>query len=127
MNTSHTIKIKSTQAGILLKMEGLALLIGALVFYDAYGGSWLLFAALLLSFDLSMVGYLINTRWGSITYNAGHSTISPALLAILSVTQDWSLGISIAIIWFAHIGLDRMLGFGLKYAGSFKETHLNRV
>jgi hypothetical protein len=31
---------------------------------------------------------------------------------------------SVAIIWFGHIGMDRLVGFGLKYPDSFQHTHL---
>jgi hypothetical protein len=34
---------------------------------------------------------------------------------------------SFALIWLAHIGLDRALSFGLKYPTFFKDTHLQRV
>jgi len=33
----------------------------------------------------------------------------------------------IALIWFAHIGIDRALGYGLKYTSGFKDTHLGRL
>jgi hypothetical protein len=33
----------------------------------------------------------------------------------------------IALIWFAHIGTDRFLGYGLEYPTRFKDTHLQRV
>jgi hypothetical protein len=33
--------------------------------------------------------------------------------------------IPLALIWFAHIGFDRLLGFGLKYPTRFKDTHLD--
>jgi hypothetical protein len=31
----------------------------------------------------------------------------------------------LSLIWTAHIGFDRLLGFGLKYSNRFKDTHLN--
>jgi hypothetical protein len=33
----------------------------------------------------------------------------------------------VTLIWIAHIGVDRALGYGLKYPSSFKDTHLQRV
>jgi hypothetical protein len=33
----------------------------------------------------------------------------------------------IAMIWLAHIGFDRALGYGLKYASGFGFTHLGRI
>ena len=37
------------------------------------------------------------------------------------------LVLSVAIIWLAHIGFDRALGYGLKYASGFGFTHLGRI
>jgi uncharacterized protein DUF4260 len=37
------------------------------------------------------------------------------------------LAVGVASVWFAHIGMDRMAGYGLKYASGFKDTHLGRV
>lgn len=34
---------------------------------------------------------------------------------------------AIGIIWSAHIGMDRMFGFGLKYSTGFNDNHLNRI
>jgi Domain of unknown function (DUF4260) len=33
----------------------------------------------------------------------------------------------VGLIWLAHIGIDRVLGYGLKYPTGFKDTHLSRV
>jgi hypothetical protein len=35
--------------------------------------------------------------------------------------------VAVALIWFAHISMDRTVGYGLKYPTSFKDTHLERV
>lgn len=37
------------------------------------------------------------------------------------------LVLSIAMIWLAHIGIDRALGYGLKYSRGFGFTHLGRI
>ena len=37
------------------------------------------------------------------------------------------LVLSIAMIWLAHIGFDRALGYGLKYVSGFGFTHLGRI
>jgi len=36
-------------------------------------------------------------------------------------------GVAISLIWIAHIGIDRVLGYGLKYPTAFKDTHLQKV
>lgn len=110
----------------LLRLEGALTMIAGIAAYIAMGGSWGWLAALFLLPDLSMLGYLAGPRIGAITYNAGHSHLAPALLAAASLlgAPHWTLlG---ALIWFAHIGFDRMLGYGLKYH-RFGATHLGSL
>lgn len=121
----------STQIGTLpatlLRLEGAAVFATAIALYANLGASWLLFALLFFVPDLSMVGYLANPRIGSLTYNALHTYALPAILAVVAFTIQWNPGIQIALIWFAHLGMDRMLGYGLKYPNAFKNTHLQQV
>ncbi len=112
---------------ILLHIEGLTVLVGAVALYAHQGGSWLLFALLLLAPDLSMIGYVVNPRVGSVMYNAAHFYTVPALVLGLSLAASVPTGVLIGLIWSAHIGLDRTLGFGLKYPTAFKDSHLQRV
>ena len=72
-----------------------------------------------------MLGYLVNVRTGAMTYNAVHSYAAPLLLAAYSLLTNRSLLLALSIIWIAHIGFDRMLGYGLKYPTRFRDTHLN--
>lgn len=114
---------------VLLRLEGFALLLGALALYAQSGASWTLFAILFLVPDLSFAFYLFGTRIGAIAYNAVHSTLGPILLVLASrVAAGQTSGLlPIALIWFAHIGFDRALGYGLKYASGFGDTHLSRL
>ena len=75
-----------------------------------------------------MLGYLAGSRLGSYTYNAVHTPVAPAILAgALLLRHASSHAFLFPCIWFAHIGLDRLLGYGLKYPSAFKDTHLHRV
>jgi hypothetical protein len=112
---------------LLLRLEGLALFILATWAFAATGTSWWLYAALFLTPDLSFAGYLAGSRLGAVAYNALHSTLGPALFAGLGLFLDHSMLLGIAAIWAAHIGFDRMLGYGLKYASGFHDTHLGRI
>ena len=76
--------------------------------------------------DLSMLGYLRGPKVGSYFYNWVHTYVTPAVLGLLSL-RDWHVGLLTALVWGAHIGFDRMLGYGLKYPGGFHETHLGRI
>ena len=71
--------------------------------------------------------YLAGPRAGAIAYNAVHTYIGPGLLAALAWVTHASWFASLALIWIAHIGIDRALGYGLKYATAFSDTHLGRI
>lgn len=112
---------------LLLHIEGATILAVTLVLYGQSGGSWLLFALLVLAPDLSMLGYLAGNSVGAVVYDVVHSYPLPAALAIYGWLAGNPLALQLALIWFAHIGGDRMLGYGLKYPSGFKDTHLERV
>jgi hypothetical protein len=131
-NAMTTISKPSTRPAIslpklLLHLEGLTALIVAVGLYAQQGFSWWVFALLLLAPDLAMLGYLINLRAGSIVYNLLHTYALPLGLAAISFGAGWPLGLQLALIWLAHIGMDRTVGYGLKYPTHFKDTHLARV
>jgi hypothetical protein len=110
---------------LLLRLEGLVVLLVAILLFAQGGASWLLFAVLFFAPDLSFLGYLAGPRVGATSYNALHTYVGPLLLAgalILNGSPP-----AIALIWTAHIGLDRLLGYGLKYPRGFSETHLGRI
>ena len=113
--------------GILLRMEGFALLAVSVFLYWQMHFGWLLFAILLLAPDLSMVGYLGGAKTGAPIYNIVHTLIGPLLLIGFSLVTARTSVLPYGLIWTAHIGMDRMLGFGLKYPTNFKDTHLQRV
>jgi len=112
---------------LLLRLEGLAVCVAALVAYRMVGGSWLLFAALILAPDLGMLAYLAGPRRGATGYNAVHTVLAPGLLAgamaLRLVPPVWE----VPLIWVCHIGVDRALGYGLKYPAAFRETHLSHA
>ena len=110
----------------LLRIEGAILLLLSILLYNLIGGSWLLFVLLFLAPDLSMLGYLSGPRTGAISYNLFHTYVLPGLLAAFGLLTGSPLLVSLALVWFAHIGFDRMVGYGLKYPTGFFDTHLHR-
>ena len=101
--------------------------VGSALLYWLYGGSWWLFLLLLLVPDASMLGYLGGPRFGAVAYNAFHSYPLPAVLAAFGLLGGFPLALVVALVWFAHIGMDRTIGYGLKYPTAFEDTHLGRV
>jgi len=123
MSGAATGKVRAT-----LRLEGLCVLAASSIWYAKIGGDWRVFAACFLLPDLSFLGYLAGARVGAFTYNAAHSYIGP-VLCLLAAALTASPGISLAIglIWCAHVGFDRALGYGLKYGEGFGYTHLGRI
>jgi len=111
----------------LLRLEGLAVIVGALALYFDAGYGWLLLVVLILAPDLSMIGYVGGPAFGSVCYDLVHTYVLPIALAVAGVLGDSETAIQIALIWLAHIGADRFLGYGLKYPTGFDKTHLQRV
>lgn len=99
---------------ILLRLEGAAVFVAAILGYAHLGLSWWMFVALILLPDASMLGYLASARIGAATYNAVHTATAPIALLVAAFLLRNSLAMSLGTIWLAHIGLDRMLGYGLK-------------
>ncbi|MDZ7778355.1 MAG: DUF4260 domain-containing protein [Gemmatimonadota bacterium] len=114
-------------APILLRLEGVVVLGASVLAYASLGAPWLLFALLILAPDLSILGYLGGPRIGAVFYNLAHTYAAPALLAALALVRLQPDLVAAALIWTAHIGLDRALGFGLKLPTGFKDTHLGRL
>ncbi|GAA0599246.1 DUF4260 domain-containing protein [Virgibacillus siamensis] len=112
---------------ILLHIEGLVVLALSIYFYAYLQFSWFAFFILLLAPDFSALGYLKNNKVGSILYNLFHTYSFPAAIIFFGVLVDSHIFLMIGLIWAAHIGMDRMLGYGLKYPTKFQDTHLNRI
>ena len=110
-----------------LRAEGLAVFAVALALYALSGGGWLLGVLLFFAPDLSFAGYLAGPRIGAVAYNLAHTYVSPAVLAGLGWVLTAPLLPILALLWAAHIGFDRMLGYGLKLPTSFHDTHLGRI
>jgi hypothetical protein len=110
-----------------LRLEGATLLVGSLIAYSTTDQAWWLVPLVILVPDLTMTGYLGGARLGARLYNLAHTTPLPAALIAIGWWQDKSLVVGLGLIWLAHIGFDRLLGYGLKYSDHFHHTHLGRL
>jgi hypothetical protein len=111
----------------LLRLEGLAVAAGALVLYVDVGYGWFALVLLVLAPDLSAIGFLAGRRVGAVTYDLAHTYVWPVALGVVGVLGSSETATQLALIWMVHIGGDRLLGYGLKYPTSFRDTHLQRV
>ena len=112
---------------LLLRLEGLCLLAVSLFAYAKFGDSWGVFALFFLAPDLSFLGYLAGPRAGAASYNIAHSLIGALLTLAAGVLLSAPLAVTVGLIWLAHIGFDRALGYGLKYSSGFGFTHLGLI
>ncbi|MGP2491569.1 DUF4260 domain-containing protein [Mesorhizobium sp. PUT5] len=110
-----------------IRLEWVAVAVAAVVLYALTGISWWLFALLILAPDLSMLFYLAGPRAGAVAYNAFHILVLPVLLALAGIWTGHALATAVAMVWVAHIAVDRALGYGLKRASGFRDTHLGRI
>lgn len=108
-----------------LQAEGAVVFVAYLYGYHLVHGSWLLFIILFLAPDLSFAAYGLGSRAGALAYNTVHSYAAPIALLAWGLRAPHLL--PYALIWIAHIGLDRLLGFGLKYTTRFEDTHLGPI
>lgn len=112
---------------LLLRLEGLALGVAGVILYADGDHSWWLFVLLILAPDVSFLGYFGGPRLGAAAYNLLHNLVFPIALGTAGVLADSESAIAVSLIWLAHIGVDRLLGYGLKYPTAFKDSHLQRV
>ncbi|WP_162415627.1 DUF4260 domain-containing protein [Cyclobacterium roseum] len=111
----------------LLKLEELGQFLLSIILFKHLGYSWWVYPALLLLPDLSMVGYLVNTRTGAWLYNLFHHKLVAILILVLGYWFTIS-GLTLAgVILFGHSAMDRIFGYGLKLPDNFKHTHLGWI
>jgi len=111
----------------LVKSEEIALFFLCVFLFSLLNLPWWWFIALLLAPDLGMIGYVFGPKTGAFTYNLLHHRLVASVVALYALTSGnvyWQLA---AVILFAHISLDRALGYGLKFSDSFTNTHLGRI
>lgn len=112
---------------LLLHVEGSVILILSIYFYSQTNASWWMFLLLLFVPDVSMIGYLRGNRIGAYCYNLFHTYSIPLAIILVSLVVDIPSVLAVGLIWIAHIGMDRMIGYGLKSTEDFKVTHLQKV
>ncbi len=109
---------------LLLRVEGFATFAAAVAIYGHNDFSWPAFAVFFLAPDLLILAYLAGPRAGALGYNVAHTYVLPLALLCLGFFARTPIAAAGGLIWIAHIGFDRALGYGLKYPTAFGDTHL---
>jgi hypothetical protein len=110
-----------------IKIEELGQFLLSIVLFSQLDFKWWLFPALLLLPDLSMLGYLINTKTGALMYNLFHHKMLAVILFSFGLYFNIPILMLSGVILFGHSAMDRVFGYGLKYADDFKHTHLGWI
>lgn len=111
----------------VIRLEALFIFILSLYCYFLLGESWLLFFLTWIFPDVGMIGFLRDKKIGTIFYNLTHTYLVSLSFIIAGFIFDQNLLLALGIIFTNHIGLDRFLGFGLKYSSGFKDTHIQKL
>lgn len=110
-----------------LRFEALAVLLGAVLFYRYFHLPWGWFLLLFLAPDLALLAYLAGSKPGAWIYNLAHSYPLALGFIFAGLLLAQRVPLSLGLIWWAHIGFDRALGYGLKSPDGFRLTHLGNI
>ena len=111
----------------LLKLEELSMFGLSIFLFAQLDLAWWWYPLLFFAPDLSALGYLVNPRVGTWTYNAIHfKAISIGLYILGALLANPPLQL-VGQVLLGHSSFDRMLGYGLKYPDAFKNTHLGNM
>src|SRR4051794_2520004 len=106
-----------------LRVEGLAAFVAAVLAYLQLGGVALLLVPLLLVPDLSAAGYLVGPRVGAFTYNLAHTWAAGLVVLGAGLLSGLAPVILAGLVLAAHVGMDRVAGYGVKSPSAFSDTH----
>ena len=111
----------------VLKIEELFMFCLGIYMFNTLDFSWWWFLILILTPDISMLGYLINPKCGGISYNIFHHKGVAILIYLIGVYLSHQIVQLIGVVLFSHAALDRIFGYGLKYFDAFNNTHLGQI
>lgn len=111
----------------LIKLEELGQFLLSIMLFNQLDYAWWIFPLCILLPDLSMIGYLVNTKIGAWLYNFFHHKLLAILILALGYWADNSILILSGAILFGHSSMDRIFGYGLKFNDNFKKTHLGWI
>ena len=113
--------------GKVLKAEEIFQFILGIYLFSTMDWSWWYFGIFLLSPDISILAYLVNTKVGAAVYNLFHHKGIAVILGLIGWIGYLEPLLFTGIILYTHSAIDRTFGYGLKYSDDFKHTHLGWI
>jgi len=111
----------------LVKLEELGQFVLSIILFSQLEYNWWVFPVCILLPDLSMIGYLVNTKVGAWMYNFFHHKLVAIIILSLGIWLNNPVYTLVGIILFGHSAMDRIFGYGLKFNDNFKNTHLGWI
>jgi hypothetical protein len=111
----------------IIKVEEACMLLVSVILNSQLPYPAWLFWLLFLTPDIGMLGYIINTKIGALSYNLLHHKGVAVLFYLAGLYFSNNALQFTGLLLFAHSSFDRMLGYGLKYSDSFQHTHLGQI
>ena len=111
----------------MIKLEELFLFFLAIFLFAGVDIAWWWYLVLFFTPDLSMLGYLHSPATGALTYNLiHHKGLAVAAYILGSLLGNPVIQLT-GLVLLGHSSLDRVLGYGLKFADAFSHTHLGMI
>jgi len=110
-----------------LRAEGAAAFAGGITAWLLLGGAPIWLIVLILVPDLAIAGYVRGPHVGAVVYNVVHNWATAGIFLGLGFAITVPGLVLAGVLLIAHVGMDRALGYGLKYPTSFQDTHLGRI
>lgn len=120
-------EIMTKEMNTVIKIEEFGQFLASIFLFSYLPYSWWVFPAAILIPDLSMGGYLFNTKIGALLYNIFHHKLLGIIFSVLGFWQGIDFITLAGLILFGHSAMDRMFGYGLKFPDDFKHTHLGWI
>jgi Domain of unknown function (DUF4260) len=89
--------------------------------------AWWQGALIFFAPDLAFFAYLAGPRVRAVVNNAVHIYGFGAAMLAVGALVDLPWVTALGFLWIAHVGFDRMFGYGLKLPTAFQDTHLGRI
>lgn len=110
-----------------IKFEELMMFVASIILFYWGDFAWWWYPLLILAPDISMLGYLVNTKVGAFTYNIFHNKGIALIIELIGLYYLNDYFIVAGLILFGHASMDRILGYGLKFEDAFQHTHLGWI
>ncbi|MEN9692957.1 MAG: hypothetical protein RLZZ330_601 [Actinomycetota bacterium] len=121
------MEIIPRRKGAILRLEGFVLLLAATTSFVKTGQPLWWAAVIILLPDFLLTKRVKESKIGGRIYDITHTYPLPSFVMFIAVISDYEFVMpltAITLLWFSHIGFDRLIGRGEKYDGAFVDKQL---